>query len=140
MQDRPTAVELLQAAEDFCERELGPSLTGRMRFQVRVLQNLLGILRREWEGEEEALGAELERLRLLLGTDDERPSSFAALQERVKELNADLSRRIRAGDLDDRSDEVRLALYDTIREKLAIANPRYASSATSAGASVRSTR
>ena len=59
MQDRPTAVELLKAARDFCERELGPSLSGRMRFQVRILQNILGTLEREWEHEEDALIAEL---------------------------------------------------------------------------------
>ena len=54
MQDRPTAIELLKAAQEFCERDLQPNLTGRVRFHARVLQNVLGILEREWAGEEKA--------------------------------------------------------------------------------------
>jgi hypothetical protein len=140
VQDRPTATELLKAAREFCERELGPSLDGRMRFQVRVLQNILGILEREWEHEEDALIAEWERLRSALGKDDSRPPTFSELGSRVRALNAELAAKIRAGDLDDRADELHAMLSETIAEKIAIANPGYASSATSAGASERSTR
>jgi len=140
MQDRPTATELLQAAREFCERELGPSLDGRMRFQVRILQNILGILERESLHEEDALRAEWRRLDELLGTSEELPASFAALGSRVRERNIELAAKIRAGALDDRSDEVRDVLAETVREKIAIANPDYASSATSTGASDRSTR
>ena len=140
MQDRPTAIELLQAARDFCERELGPSLTGRMRFQVRILQNILGTLEREWDQEEDALVAEWERLKDVLGADDARPDTFKELGSQVREWNVELAKRIRTGDFDDRSDELLTVLTDTIAQKIAIANPDYASSATSTGASERSTR
>jgi hypothetical protein len=140
MQDRPTAVELLQAARDFCERELGPSLTGRMRFQVRVLQNILGILEREWDQEEAALTAEWRRLRDVLGKAEEQPSTFEGMRSRVREWNVEIAAQIRAGALDDRSDDLLAMLTETIAAKLAIANPTYASSATSTGASDRSTR
>ena len=140
MQDRPTAVELLQAAREFCERELGPSLQGRMRFQVRVLQNILGILEREWEHEEDALTNEWERLSAVLEKDDEHPSSFKALGSQVRTWNTELASKIRSGELDGRSDELLAMLKQTTAEKIAIANPAYASSATSAGASDRSTR
>jgi hypothetical protein len=129
MQDRPTAVELLKAARDFCERELGPSLTGRMRFQVRVLQNILGTLEREWEHEEDALIAEWERLKHVLGKDGERPDTFKALGSQVRTWNVELAAQIRAGALDDRSDELLDLLTETVREKIEIANPDYASSA-----------
>ncbi len=140
MQDRPTAPELLRAAREFCERELGPALDGRLRFQVRVLQNILGILEREWAGEEDALRSELERLNALLDGSDDPPPTMRALSQRVKDMNATLSARIRTGELDDRADDVRRILFETVREKLAISNPNYASSATSTGASARSTR
>ena len=140
MQDRPTAPELLQAARDFCERELGPALEGRLRFQVRVLQNILGILEREWAGEEDALQKEFERLRALLDLTEDAPPTLRGLSERVRAMNAELSARIRGGQLDDRADDVRRILYETVREKLAISNPNYASSATSTGASARSIR
>ena len=140
MQDRPTAAELLQAAREFCERELGPALEGRLRFQVRVLQNILGILEREWAGEEDALQREFDRLTAMLDERQDAPPTMRGLSERVREMNTQLSARIRAGEFDDRADDVRSMLYETIREKLAISNPNYASSVTSTGASDRSTR
>lgn len=140
MQDRPTAPELLQAAREFCERELGPALDGRLRFQVRVLQNILGILEREWTGEEDALHREFHRLAELLGSGRARPQTMHDFMATVRAMNTDLSARIRAGELDDRADEIRATLYETVREKLAISNPNYASSATSTGASDRSMR
>lgn len=128
MQDRPTAVELLKAASEFCERELGPSLTGRMRFQVRVLQNILGTLEREWALEEDALIAEWGRLKDVLAKVGERPETFTALRAEVRAWNVELAAQIRSGALDDRSGEFLAMLTDTIAEKIAIANPGYASS------------
>jgi hypothetical protein len=126
MQDRPTAIELLQAAQEFIEKDLQPALTGRVRFHARVLQNVLGILEREWAGEDAAVRAEWERLRLLLGTDGEQPHDLGSLGEQVKAWNKELSDRIRAGSFDDRFDETVDALEATVAEKLAIANPRWA--------------
>jgi hypothetical protein len=123
MQDRPTAAELLRAARDFCERDLMPELTGRRRFHTRVLINVLSILEREWEGEHDALRAEWERLAILLGPAGE-PER---LSEAVRERNTELSARIRSGELDDRWDETVALLRETVAQKLAIANPRYAS-------------
>jgi uncharacterized protein with ATP-grasp and redox domains len=131
MQDRPTASELLKAAREFCERELGPELDGRLRFQVRVLQNILGILEREWSSEESAVRTEWQRLRELLDDDEDEPSSFADLRERVREMNADLAERIRSGAMDDRWDETLRTLTQTVDDKLAIANPRHSEAASS---------
>ena len=124
MQDRPTAEELLKAARDFCERDLMPNLTGRVQFHTRVLINVLGILEREWAGEEEAVRDEYARLQRLLDL-DESPASFAELRDRVRAANAELSEKIRSGALDERFDDTLEALRETTRAKLAIANPNW---------------
>jgi hypothetical protein len=131
MQDRPTAVELLRAARDFCERDLLPELTGRRQFHTRVLINVLGILEREWLGEEDALRAEWERLDALLGPQGI-PEGFRALTDATKERNRELSARIRSGELDDRWHETLEALRATVAEKLRIANPRHSEGTSSA--------
>jgi hypothetical protein len=130
MQDRPTAVELLRAAREFCERDLLPELTGRRRFHTRVLVNVLGIVEREWEGEEDALRAEWQRLDALLGETDQ-PATAHGLADAVRARNTDLSARIRSGEMDDRWEDLLAALRDTTAEKLAIANPRYSAPAGS---------
>ncbi|MEX2394110.1 MAG: DUF6285 domain-containing protein [Actinomycetota bacterium] len=125
MQDRPTAAELLKVAQEFCEKDLMPNTEGRVRFHVRVLQNVLGILEREWAGEEDAVNAEWGRLKTLIDADAEQPDTFGATKDQVRAWNVVLSQRIRAGELDDRFDETVAALSDTIEAKLRIANPRY---------------
>lgn len=125
MQDRPTAVELLRAAQEFCENDLLGSLSGRVRFHARVLQNVLAILEREWEGEESAVTAEWQRLRVLLEKDDAPVTSFAALRDQVQMWNTELAARIRDGGFDDRIAEVTDVLRETVAAKLAIANPKY---------------
>jgi uncharacterized protein DUF6285 len=131
MQDRPTAIELLQAAQEFCERDLIPQLSGRVGFHARVLRNVLGILEREWEHEEDALRAEWTRLSELLDSAEEPPTELHDLVSKLRQRNAELASRIRAGDLDERWDETADALSDTVRDKLAIANPGYSETASS---------
>ena len=125
MQDRPTAIELLKVAQEFCEKDLMPATEGRVRFHVRVLQNVLGILEREWAGAEAAVRAEWERLSALLDTTDDAADTFAAVRDQIRSANVELARRIRTGELDDRFEETVAALSETIEEKLKIANPRY---------------
>jgi len=130
MQDRPTAAELLRAAQEWLANDLQPNITGRLRFHARVLQNVLGILEREWEGEEAALRREWERLGSLLGAAEDSPATMTELRDGVRERNIALARSIRDGDLDARLEEAVDSVYATIVDKLAIANPNHASSAT----------
>lgn len=125
MQDRPTTPELLEAAEAFLREELSDELRGRKRFMTRVVANVLGIVRREWDEEEDAVVAEWERLGALLETDEDRPETFAGTRERVAELNGRLAEAIRSGEMDDRWDETLDAVYATVTEKLRIANPSW---------------
>ena len=131
MQDRPSAAELLKAAQEFCDRDLLPNLTGRVRFHARVLQNVLGILEREWTGEEDAVRSEWERLRTLLDKATDPPETFGAIRDEVVAWNKELGSQIRNGELDDRWDETVDAVYETVKEKLATANPRYSEEASS---------
>jgi hypothetical protein len=107
--DLPTAAQLLEAVREWLERDVVGGTTGRMQFHGRVAVNVLAMVERELE----------------LGPDQAR-----AHQERLSSLgvadDAELAARIRAGDLDDRLDEVRAVVWATVQDKLAVANPRYA--------------
>ncbi|MGH2759747.1 MAG: DUF6285 domain-containing protein [Actinomycetota bacterium] len=131
MQDRPTAIELLRAAQEFCKRDLLPNLEGRVRFHARVLQNVLGILEREWEQEEDAVRAEWARLRALLGETAVPPAGLNELKDVVVDWNRRLSADIRAGELDDTWDETVEAIHATVAAKLGVANPRHSVAASS---------
>jgi hypothetical protein len=106
--DRPTARELVQAVREFLERDVPATAEGRLRFHARVAVNALAIAEREME----------------LG-----PAQDAAHRERLAELgvadDAELAAAIRAGLLDDRHDEVRVALIAAVRAKLEVADPSY---------------
>jgi hypothetical protein len=128
MQDRPTAIELLDAVREFLEHDVLPTLEGRTRFHGLVAANVLAIVARELAGEETALVAEWRRLRDLLGVDETRPPGrLDGLRAAVRALTERLVERIRAGDADQGSfaDAVRAHLRMTVVEKLGIANPRF---------------
>jgi hypothetical protein len=126
MQDRPSVQELLSVVRQFLESEVVPALSGRRAFHARVAANVLAIVAREIEGEEAALAAEWARLAPLVDRSD-RPSGLAAMRAAVREGSAALVERIRRGDADGGpfGDAVRAHVRATVREKLAVANPRY---------------
>lgn len=126
MQDRPTALELIDAVRGFLETDVLPELSGRKQFHTRVAINVLNILARELENEEEAARSEWERLDRLLGNAGDPPSSLDALRTAIRELNVDLSGQIREGLLDERLEEVARVIADSVDDKLRIANPGYA--------------
>lgn len=113
---RPDAPALLDAAIDYLERELLPTLSGYHRFQSRVAINVLAQVRRELALAPAHAEAERARLAALLGDAGERGRDA---------LSRELAARIRAGDfaLDDP------ALLDHLRrslvEALEINNPRW---------------
>ena len=88
MQDRPTAVELLEAIREFLEQDVMPAVDGRVQFHTRVAVNALGMLERELRLGPELAAAECARLGALLGHD-------AGLDT----LTAELASRIRDGSL-----------------------------------------
>jgi hypothetical protein len=97
MRDRPTALELLEAVNEFLAGEVLPLMDDhRMKFRTLVALNALGIAYRE-----------------LAAGPDEGPSE--------DELR-DLARRIRAGGI---PDDALPLLKEHVAAKLRISNPRY---------------
>jgi len=126
MQDRPTYDELLAAVERFLSQEIVPNTEGARRFHARVAANVLGIVRRELEREEEQLAAEWAGLDGLLEP-AKPPEGRAALREALGARRAELCERIRAGEAD--AGPFREAVISqvrrTIRDKLLVSNPRW---------------
>jgi Domain of unknown function (DUF6285) len=114
MQDRPTAPELLDAMAAKLFTEVRGWVPRERRFQVLVLANLCAVIARELRAGEAPDEADLELFRELGGEGDD--SRVAA---------ADLSRRLRAGDLDDTLDDTLIRLREHVGRKLAIARPGY---------------
>ena len=114
MQDRPTAAELLDAVATFLTEDVMAELDARKSFHVRVAANVLRILEREWLDEPAHREEDRVVMAALLGRDGA-----------AQDLSDELAHRIRAGEFDDRADEVLAALRGITRRKLSITNPRY---------------
>ena len=106
--DRPSGAELAEAVREWVEGDVAGATSGRVRFHTRVATNVLATIERE----------------LRLG-----PGHAASHARRLAALGFDgdaaLATAIRAGDLDDRFDEVRAAVWSSVRDKLAVAHPGY---------------
>lgn len=105
MNDRPDAAELLGAVQRFLSEEPLPALDGRQRYHARVAAHVLGMVSRELARGEADLRAEWEGLHALLAERGVEPgppreASAQALVAAVERGNAELSRRIRAGEAD----------------------------------------
>ena len=124
MQDRPTCDELLAAVERFLDTEIVPNMPGSRGFHARVAANVIRIVRRELESQEEQLAAEWAGLDRLLG-EQEPPAGQRALTETLRARNDDLCKRIRAGEADsgDYSDAVFAHVRGTVRAKLSVSDP-----------------
>jgi hypothetical protein len=97
MRDRPSALELLEAVNEFLAGEVLPVMEDhRMKFRTLVALNALGIAYRE-----------------LAAGEDEGPT---------EDDLRDLARRIRAGGV---PDDVLPFLKEQVAAKLRISNPRY---------------
>jgi hypothetical protein len=109
--DRPSAAQLVESVREWLQNDVLGSTDGRLQYDIRVAINLLTIVEREL-----ALGAvhdaaHIERLQRLGVADD-----------------SDLCAAIRSGQLDHRLDEVRALVWGSVRDKLAVANPKYLTS------------
>jgi hypothetical protein len=125
MQDRPTLAELLDAVRGFLERDAIEALEGTAKFHARVAANVLAIALRELELEPAQLAAEWQRLDALLGSEPA-PAELGTLREAVRSRSEALCERIQRGDADGGAfrDAVFSHVRATVREKLAIANPK----------------
>jgi hypothetical protein len=123
--DRPTSVELLRAVERFLQKDVVTALSGPQRYHARVAANVVAIVAREIETEEEHLRGEWARLGRLLDLDEGLPDDREALRTGVRSRTEVLVRRIREGDADaGRWRRAVLAhLRQTVADKLDAARP-----------------
>ncbi len=108
LHDRPTAVELIDAARGALGDHVLPLLEGRPAFELRVSLRALGIVRRELEQ-----APRHARIRA------------AALDALGVESERELAADIRAGSFDERRPQLLAQLRALVRAKLEAANPRY---------------
>jgi hypothetical protein len=99
MQDRPDAPELLAALARWLHDDLRPTLPGEQRFMALVAANACAMLAREWVAEG--------------------PPPRDRAQQR------ELAQSIRAGEVDERWNDVLRQVRDDVRAKLAVAHPGY---------------
>ncbi|MBP2453511.1 hypothetical protein JOF57_003424 [Mycolicibacterium lutetiense] len=107
---RPSAAELVAAVAEFLDTEVREHTAGAVSFHARVAANALRIVERE-----------------LLAADT--PAAAAASSEALTGIGftdeAALAAAIRAGELDDRADDVTACLQVLVRQRLAAAHPGY---------------
>jgi hypothetical protein len=127
MQDRPTSVELLEAAADFVESELVPAVQGARQFQARVVANVMRIVAREIKLEDPLVRSEVKALARLLGHNAPHLHSLDDLRAAAVSMGEELTAKIRAGEADDGAwrREVLALVRRSVEDKLSIANPRY---------------
>ncbi|MBV9254546.1 MAG: hypothetical protein JO367_03415 [Actinobacteria bacterium] len=106
--DMPSAAQLVEAVREFLERDVMTATEGRVQFHTRVAINVLGMVERELTDGPAQAAAHAEGLARLGVTDE---TALAAA--------------IRDGSLDDRLDEVRAFVLETVEAKLRVANPKY---------------
>jgi aminoglycoside phosphotransferase (APT) family kinase protein len=106
--DVPTAAELVEAVREWIERDVLTSTEGRLRFHSRVAVNVLSMVERE----------------MLIGG-----QQSAAHRTRLARLGVEneaaLAAMIRSGDIGERSNEISVALLESVVDKLRVANPKY---------------
>lgn len=103
---RPTAAELVAAVADFLDNDVRAATDGQVSFHARVAANVLRTVERELL--DETAGEVAAALADLGSTDESR-----------------LAAAIRAGDLDDRADDVLSCLRTLVRHRLAVNHPGY---------------
>lgn len=110
--DPPTSAQLVEAVREWLETQVMPNVSGAMQFHARVAANVLAMVEREIELGPEQRATHETGLRALGCADD-----------------AELARRIRSGDLcgpDGRvRDDVESFVFDSVVDKLRVANPKY---------------
>jgi ABC-type branched-subunit amino acid transport system ATPase component len=124
MQDRPTAPELLDALAAMLFAEVREWVPRERRFQVLVAANVCAVVARELRAGSDPALADVELFRSLLGASEPAPEPDRAADE-ARAAARELATALRAGELDDRLDEVAGQLREHVRRKLEIARPGY---------------
>jgi hypothetical protein len=130
MQERPNKLVLLSAIARFLVEDARPALSDpRLAFRALIAANLASIVAAELSSDAEATRSELARLRALFP--DAPPAGDSPEGERdprdqVVALTERLARRLREESPgQDELARIAAALRESLREKLAVDNPRF---------------
>jgi Domain of unknown function (DUF6285) len=129
VQDRPDAWELLAALRMFLTDEVTPAVPSDLRFGIRVAINVCAMLEREARLGERPAREEVAALAALL--DGGEPVEVAAPEDDVRgvarQMQQQLARAIRAGEMDERLEQVVQTLRERLAARLAVAHPGWES-------------
>jgi hypothetical protein len=129
MRDAPTGEQLLDTARMLLRDELLPVLPAERKHSALMIANAMSIAMRQLHNGDGGDREEFESLNALLFGNGARalPASGSELRGQLKELNRELSRRIREGKADagEWREAARLHVDKVIRAKLMESNPKY---------------
>ena len=123
MRNRPSALELLQIAEETLSNKVTTNIAKEHRYNVAMIVSAIGIARRELAGGRFAWDGELDALQRLYATDIQKPAESTLVN-----LSSKLASDFRAGVYDESSENHKVALNILIKDVLARLNedsPRY---------------
>jgi hypothetical protein len=115
MQDEPRPTEILAAVARYLREVIAPATSGHISFNARVCANAIEMSLRQMEREPADSASEIVRLEALLGQDGD-----------LATLNAELARRLEAGEIDIASPGLKDHLWAVTLAKLAVDQPTYA--------------
>jgi hypothetical protein len=129
MQERPNKLVLLTAISRFLIEEVRPALTdSRLNFRALIAAHLASVVASELTSDEETVTRDLARLRQFFPEPalTAPAESLDARRALVADLNTRLAARLRERTPDpDELAAIAAALRESLREKLAIDNPRF---------------
>ena len=109
--DKPNSVDLLEAVSHFLDTKIKSEVPAHLAFKLRIVENVLNIVRREIEKGEELSDEVMNQLRNLIESDTPSIKTLAFL---IKDKKIDLNDR----DLKD-------LLVTLSKNKIAVDNPNY---------------
>jgi hypothetical protein len=115
MQDEPRPSEILAAVARYLREVIAPATSGHISFNARVCANAIEMSLRQMEREPADSAAERARLESMLGQ-----------QGDLARLNAELARRLEAGEIDLSAPGLKEHLWTVTLAKLAVDQPTYA--------------
>ena len=130
MQERPNKLVLLSAISRFLIEEVRPALTDpRLSFRTLIAAHLASVVYAELTSDDESVTRDLARLRPFFPEVTDAAATNASFEARralAADVNARLAKLLRETTVppDDLA-KIAAALRESLREKLAIENPRF---------------
>ncbi len=135
MQYRPDAKEILSTIQDLLMKEILPKLEDDelLSYKTLVSWNMLGVISREFEKDEDLFLAEFESLQFVDKLSEGikiTKEDFSALPknakiQKLKDLNQKLVETIRKDKVPDINSKTWLHVKQTLKNNLSISNPRF---------------